>query len=197
MTAQAHDLFVIDDRSYNLVGIKGTKFFEPGDLNLCASGLCTGCWRGYRCLYILKNNMLILNDLGITLVKYTKDRLIWLRKAPQINGISAVKVDDLFYKFLYSGLNIEIKFTGKLLIAEGFIESLYIHMGFHPAWKFKYVMEITFEEGRYVEKRDVSEQIELIREKMKKVPLAPDPFGGGQPIMDWIKSTFDLNYNFI
>ena len=32
-----------------------------------------------------------------------------------------------------------------MLACEGFIDALYVHMGFHPAWKFEHVEELIFE----------------------------------------------------
>ncbi len=41
--------------------------------------------------------------------------------------------------FTDSNLPAPISFTGGLPIAADFIQELYVHLGFHPAWKFREV----------------------------------------------------------
>ena len=41
-------------------------------------------------------------------------------------------------------------------LADGFIQNLYVHMGFHPAWKYREVHELLFEDGRLLHAQDRS-----------------------------------------
>ena len=88
-----------------------------------------------------------------------------------------------------------IQFTGAILIADDFIEELYVHMGFHPAWKFRKVVELIFETGKVMDIRDISKQIEQIRSELVKQPLQPSLADGQEKIKAWIKSTFSLDYD--
>lgn len=66
-------------------------------------------------------------------------------------------------------------------------------MGFHPAWKYKEVHELTFEEGKLVKSQNFSKQMQKIRDQMKarknegKEPTQAE-------IEKWIESTFDQRY---
>lgn len=42
----------------------------------------------------------------------------------------------------------DVPLSGGLLLGEGFIQELYVHMGFHPAWKYLHVIELIFEGGQ-------------------------------------------------
>jgi hypothetical protein len=63
----------------------------------------------------------------------------------------------------YEGLDYPLDYTGSLLIADGFIQALYVHGGFHPAWKFERVLELVFDAGRFVEVVDRSERMAEVR----------------------------------
>ena len=58
--------------------------------------------------------------------------------------------------YAYRNINSEVPFTGSLLIGHRFIQSLYRHMGFHPAWKFEQSWEIELDRGRVAEARRIS-----------------------------------------
>ena len=79
----------------------------------------------------------------------------------------------------YDGLREPIRFSGGLLLGEGFIEKLYVHMGFHPAWKYKTVREVIFEEGRVTEDLDRSREMKDLRARLTSEPLQPG-LGDGQ-----------------
>lgn len=58
-----------------------------------------------------------------------------------------------------SPANAVIPFSSGLLLGDGFIRELYVHMGFHPAWKFERVVELIFEGGQLTRSHDRSEQL--------------------------------------
>jgi hypothetical protein len=83
-----------------------------------------------------------------------------------------------------------------MLIAADFIQELYVHMGFHPAWKYRSVFEMIFSEGHLTEWHDVSEQIAAIRDRMQDRPGGPDGSPHSrQEIDEWIAGTFRLDYD--
>jgi hypothetical protein len=75
-----------------------------------------------------------------------------------------------------------------LLIADDFIQSLYVHMGFHPAWKYRTVLELAFEGGQEVAVHDMSAQMEALRNEHAGVPLRPE--AGDSKLDDWINQSF-------
>ncbi|MGH2607253.1 MAG: hypothetical protein ACRDG5_11745 [Anaerolineales bacterium] len=71
----------------------------------------------------------------------------------------------------YEGLNHPLPFTGGVLAGKDFIRKLYVHMGFHPAWKFATVHELRFEAGRLTGRADRSEAMARQREALEGKPL--------------------------
>jgi hypothetical protein len=121
----------------------------------------SGCWRGYVCEYKVLANEFILNKLQINLggnILNGDAREFTSEQGPMINGVKpflATASQDLFNN-TYQELNLHMDFTGGMLAADDFIHELYIHMGFHPAWKYRNVFELIFSHGYVTEKRDVS-----------------------------------------
>ena len=71
---------------------------------------------------------------------------------------------------LYKNVNLLVSsFTGKLRIARGFIDKLYIHMGFPKPSAFKTVLDLTFEDGKLKEKKDRSREMKKKRGTFKKL----------------------------
>ena len=116
-------------------------------------------------------------------------------QGPVINGSVprfTTEPSALFNNF-YTDLFLDIPFTGGLLLADGFIEELYVHMGFHPAWKYTTVIEIVCEAGTVVDKRDVSQRIAEIRRERLRQPLKPGKIEQ-EELKSWIESTFRRDY---
>lgn len=96
----------------------------------------------------------------------------------------------------YAALNLPVAFTGGLLAARDFLQGLYVHMGFHPAWKYRNVFELVISHGSVLETRDVSESMQKIRDKLVKSPLEAAADATQEQIEAWVAATFKLNYNF-
>ena len=188
MTAQIHDTFQLNEKSFSIVGVNGQELFDPHSLGVRTVPAITSCWRGFVSHYKIHENQLILDKLQMSLGP---------EKGPIINGVSPSDSDNGFRAFnnVYEQMGLEIKFTGGLLIADGFIQKLYVHMGFHPAWKYESVFELIFDDGRLLEIRDVSEQIKQIREKNIDQPLQPNYTKASNAEKEtWIKNAFKLDY---
>ena len=93
--------------------------------------------------------------------------------------------------FYYEGLAFPLPFSGRLLACRGFIDDLYVHMGFHPAWKYKKVMELAFDDGRLIEHRDRSDAVAELRRRIQ-AGEEPDRNGGAE-IHDWMNNIFKRN----
>jgi hypothetical protein len=106
----------------------------------------------------------------------------WVRSGPYIRTV------------LYSRMSIPMPFTGGLLACDGFIRELYVHMGFHPAWKFEHVEELLFDEGRLTRREDVSEELARVRSRLVERPLKPGPTANIAEISAWIDRVFTLEY---
>jgi len=73
------------------------------------------------------------------------------------------------------------------------MQAAYVHMGFHPAWKFQEVVELVADRGEVTATRDRSAELAAIRQRIQNGDL-PDPDGprGGKR---WIDRTFTLGYD--
>jgi hypothetical protein len=90
------------------------------------------------------------------------------------------------------GLAVEVPFTGGLLIGDGFISSLYTHMGFAPGWKFETLIELKLTAGVVDSVEDRSAEGARMREQIRdgKVDEPDGPPGGP----GWIERTFRRGY---
>lgn len=153
MTAQASDRFRHRNTEYALAGISEGELFDVSVFGLGLDHFCSACYRGYVALFAIAQNRLVLDALRV--------RLKCPGEAPIINGVRP------FLEYgnpRYEGLGYHLEYSGGLLLATGFIESLYVHMGFHPAWKYKTVIELIFDAGILKEEIDRSERMAEIRE---------------------------------
>jgi hypothetical protein len=186
MTAQMHDSFLLEDQKFSLVGVNGGNLFHPAEYGMQPLPRVTSCWRGYISTYKIVSNKLILDMLQINLDQ----------EGPAINHIQPEFPAKNTFNHLYHGLNLHIDFTGGMLVANGFIQPLYVHMGFHPAWKYQTVLELIFTQGTLVETKDVSRKMAELRQKMTQQPLQPGTKTSRQKLEDWIASTFKRSYRF-
>jgi hypothetical protein len=83
----------------------------------------------------------------------------------------------------YENLGYPIALTGGLLLGRGFINEPYDRMGFHPAFLFQHVVELSLNEGRVVTRVDRSREMEDVRNKM-----ASGRWDGAQSLPEWIES---------
>ena len=197
MTAQTPDRFVLNECEYAITGIHNSQYaslgirkdvlFDVSSLGLEPATISSACWRGYICQYGIQRDRLVLEELSVGLDE----------PGPEINGVKPVpSTERASHRIsVYKGLNLPIEFTGGILVGDEFIRELYVHMGFHPAWKFRTVFELLFEKGKVLEVGDISDKMEKLRREMVKRPLRPKPDGGDENIGSWIDSTFSLDYD--
>ncbi|MHA1987824.1 MAG: hypothetical protein ACW98D_14405 [Promethearchaeota archaeon] len=183
MTNQIPDEFIFIDKPFSLVGLKGQKLLTPENFGINPYFSCTACWRGYVMKYVFENDFLILDAMQVN----TND-------PPKINGIEP-KLGGRLFKYIYENLNYKTNFTGKVLLAKDFIQSMYVHMGFQRPIAFKTVIEITVENGEIISLKDLSMKIEEIRSQ--DVNNGAHPSSNSQKdIEEWVKQTFSLDYDF-
>lgn len=183
MTAQASDQFEYSGNDYSLAGIKGNALFDPIHYGIKPISSNSACWRGYVCKYLLEEQRLYLKELVVN----AREKPVPILKH-QPHAIQG------FFDFAYRRMRLPIAFTGGLLIGRDFLQDLYIHMGFAPAWKFRDVRELLFEDGKLVRARDRSLQMRQFREEMRDRNLGPENPDSKQSIDEWVKRTFSLNY---
>ncbi len=159
MTAQRSDLFIYEGREFQIAGVSGQGLFNPLDHGIRTWPCTTALWRGFHCKYALSKNKLILKELEIC---HEGD-------PPSIFGVSLVEPErTTSRRAVFQDLAWPLAYEGGMLLGAEFIRQLYVHMGFHPPWKYRKVMELIFKEGVLIETHDRSEQMAQVRERMQE-----------------------------
>lgn len=209
MTAQLSDRVEYVGTRYSVAGINGSGLFNPEEHGIKPASVSTACWRGYHCNYAVADNTLWLRTVYVGLglqdrqkAKLGKGPLLFAQVPSRYNrggeSVSSrnanLSEDWVSSDYRYEGLNEAVAFTGGLLIGDQFIREMYVHMGFHPAYKFETVLELVFESGQLVKATDCSDKMAEFRAMLKDCELQPDPRAGREEVMSWIKQCFSLDY---
>ena len=182
MTAQINDSVFHRKITFEIAASKGSGLFNPDDFGLKTQAVSSACWRGYVAEYEICDAVLCIRRLRISLAP--------AHPVPELYGKRPIrKMGELTYNELAQ----KICFNGGLLLATGFVRELYVHMGFHPAWKYEHVRELIFKDGDLVYEEDKSEEVAAIRRRRASDPLGP---GSEKPadVMEWIDDCFTQHY---
>ena len=97
----------------------------------------------------------------------------------------------------YEKLNYRLEYTGGLLLADGFKRDLYVHMGFHPPWKYERVMEVIFDAGTLKYEFDRSQQMAEIRQRFVELQAVDDSKRAAieDDIVTFVKRAFARSYD--
>ena len=209
MTAQISDDVVYQGRSFNLAGVKGKGLFDPKEHGLSPQAHSSACWRGCQCVYEVVEDELRLKTLNIALSQEDAEaakqgegtrlfgKLPGERQEPAggiLDEIVAGRFESMGLGFLYDDLQEMIPFIGGLLLGSGFLPELYVHMGFHPAYKFLEVHELTFEQGALTKASDRSEEMADFRKSLARDSLKPADADDLCEVKRWIERAFSLDY---
>jgi hypothetical protein len=98
---------------------------------------------------------------------------------------------DGWRDWLYRDVNKTIRYTGRVMITDDFIQERYIHMGFQSPLSYRKVVELAFDKGRFIGANDLSETVAKLRDtqemESRDSQLARLPL--------WIEDCFDLGYD--
>ncbi len=197
MTAQIHDRFRYQDATYSVSGISERKLLDPSQLDLEPASTQTACWRGYQAVFAISDSRLVLDTLHVNLLRPGAGYI--RQEGPPINGVSPTGPDgeDDWFNNHYVGICYHLDYTGGLLLADGFIWELYVHMGFHPAWKYEKVIELIFDNGVLEHEFDRSERMARTRQLILDSRRDGDRPGmqTNRDILEFVRSSFDRTYN--
>jgi hypothetical protein len=189
MTAQVPDSVWLDGQEFVIAGVDGGRLFDPTDHQLRPAMISTACWRGYVCSYAVAAHQLVLDELVVGMESTIDGREV-VTGARFLGGDA--EQDDSQSCYVFRDLGWPVPFTGGLLLGDGFVESTYVHMGFHPAWKYERVVELVVEDGRVQSVRDRSDEVARIRRAIETGEREdPDGARGG---IGWIQRTFKFDY---
>lgn len=182
MTAQIPDEFILNGENFSLVGLKGEGLFEPLDFGLTPHSASTACWRGYVMKYIFTKDQLILDEMRVNINEPLK-----------INDVEPEPGESMF-KYHYKNLNLKTEFSGRILLAKDFIQSMYVHMGFQRPMAYETVIEIHIIDGNITLLKDLSK--EMAKRRKKNIGKGAHPQSDSEEdIKKWIDKTFSLDYD--
>lgn len=186
MTAQVPDSVRLDDREYDICGVRGEGLFDPELHGIATAAPNTACWRGFVCRYAVIDDHLLLDRLRL----WSEPRS-WPDNCPILESFfgDRLAVDSDRRRVDASGLACPIPFTGGLLLGDDFVEDLFVHMGYQSPYKYQCVLELTFESGLLVSRSDRSIEMEEIRLREGR--------GDGkrsQDVVAWINETCRIDY---
>lgn len=195
MTAQISDLFKYKGCQFQLVAFSDCEPFDPKAFGYRPVMASTACYRGYVCEYKVDNDSLLLNALRIS--HQENDLPVSQKKRPpDLNGVKAsVSEQSFFGRWVFQDLNMPLNYSGGLILGQGFIKALYVHMGFHPAWKYEEVHELVFESGKLVSESDLSRQMLEARERMELESSGESKMKPSkEEIAAWVNEYFKRDY---
>lgn len=186
MTAQVPDSVRICGTDFDICGVRGEGLFDPSVYGIETSAPHTACWRGYLCGYALADRHLVLDELQL----WSEPRR-WPSVRPLLEEFfgDRLEIDEGQTSVNATGLGCPIPFTGGLLLGDDFVEELHVRMGFQPAYKYRRVLELTFESGLLLSQSDRSIEMEEIRLREGR--------GDGKRSKDltaWINDCFRVDY---
>lgn len=204
MTAQIGDIYKYQKKEYTIVALSSAMLFDPKNFGLEPHASSTACWRGYWCEYAIDNDELLLKDLYLFNSEDNYPPFNGVEVSPQEfkeydcyvgKGEKPKKVTRPvhFGHRLYKDVNLQIPYTGRILLGDGFMREYYIHMGFQRGWAYKKLIELVFEEGVLLECNDLSHIAKAQREAIKakgENPRYPDD--GNIP--KFVDESFSLDY---
>lgn len=191
MTAQVPDYVFYLDKKFTLAAISDGELWVPEAESINPEPVCSACWRGYLATYRVHNDVLELHELKLSYGQLSKG------KPPPVGGRKPKRADDdetMGFNWTYPEIGMQLDYSGGLLLADGFIQELYVHMGFHPAWKYKHVHELVFENGRLAGAFDRSRQMAEFRQDLKDKPMQPSGDLDRATLTKWIERTFSRKY---
>jgi len=197
MTAQSSDFIEYKGDKYSIAGISGNRLFDPTQYGMEPVSWCTACWSGYSPKYRIENDVLCLVGLKVCLSEPVDLRPDKRVPAPVIESYTAIDVSDeenSYFEYRYEDIHLRLPFSGGLLLADDFIEELYVHMGYHPAWKYRTVYELQFAEGHLTRSDNVSEKMKQVRLRMKGSGSGSNFETFPKDDFDWIRECFLRDY---
>ncbi len=193
VTAQVPDFVLVDGIEYALAGVSGEGLFDPSEHGIKPRAISSACWRGYVCWYELASGQLRLSRLVVG--GGTKHQGRGLAGGDELLGAPVAAARGSFWEGCWevAALAKLMPFTGGLLLGADFVASTYVHMGHHPAWKYRQVVEVLVADGSVTEIADRSTEMAQLRERITSGDVAdPDGPRGG---IAWVERTFTLDYS--
>ncbi|MBZ0284800.1 MAG: hypothetical protein K8L97_28950 [Anaerolineae bacterium] len=187
MTAQITDQVFYEDDRYSITGIKGGELPTPFDFGMVPTMMSTACYRGFYNEYTVMEGKLLLTKMTVRVMD---------NQYKPIQNVPGT--EDKWSGRVYSGLNLNTAFTGNLLLGTGFINTMYVHMGFQKATSYEKVVHLILDNGEVKAAVDYSEKMAQLREQMRQRQETARLSGQKNDettIKNWIGQMFSLDYD--
>lgn len=182
MTAQIGDVYKYREKEYTIVDMTNPLNFHPKDYGLTPNNCCTACWKGFWCDYNLDGDVLTLENLYMYNDEENYPPINGVEVSPptfieakgysgKSNKLQTFKMPAFMGHRLYPNVNLEIPYTGHILVGNDFISEYYIHMGYQQGWGYRHLLEFVFEEGLLVDCIDHSHIARHMRHAMKQMGI--------------------------
>ncbi|BAB77352.1 MAG TPA: hypothetical protein DEF48_09805 [Nostoc sp. UBA8866] len=193
MTEQIYDTVLYQKKSFTLASTNGYRLFNPVKYGINFDIISTACWRGYYCTYEVTDTSLFLTKLNIGLSEADHlKRLLKLFGKPTTQYTKSWGWESSDCKI--DAIRKLIPFTGGLLLGNDSICEMYYGMGFPPAYEFRTVYELIFDNGKLIEEHDRSPQMAQLREILPIGTLNSRVSPSRNEIKQWLKQCFNLEY---
>ena len=154
MTAQISDRVRYGGVEYTLLGPR-TGLFVPVAHGIETRPMHTACWRGFHCLYVLTDRLRLAH---VHLQMAYADPTTTLFGKPPVH-YDAGRAE-------YRDLDHPIELTARLWLGAGFIQELYVHMGFQAPYRYQTVLEIALDRGVPASVEDKSSAMSAMRARL-------------------------------
>lgn len=186
MTAQISDEIIYQGHSFSLIGIEKEWPFDPKKHGFKPIMISTACWRGYYSKYAIVNADLLLSEFTTGL---EDDPPIW-------REIRAKKVDRVGEAWIYKNVNLDLNYSGGIIIARNFIREFYVHMGFQRPHCYEIVYGLMFEKGKLVKVNGFNEEVKSIRERIREIRKSEIQNYSEKTIEELVRQSFSLTYDY-
>jgi len=153
MTAQIPDKFIYEGKQYYFIDASNVFGFDPKEYDVRTMSFITSCWRGFYCEYKLEKNRLYLD--AITIAGGSKKFA---------NQFAKYRIGSNDYGNIYKHIMCSMKYSGKILMGQDFVDEYYLHGGFQCAAAYREVIELTLVDGKLVKVTDFSDYVEKKRD---------------------------------
>ena len=157
MTGQMSSTMILDRVRWVILDFRPECPFNWEDYDVRPVEACTACWDGHLEVYSIRDKRLNLKESSVNLYEQEGDSGEWKPVVgPDVNGVSAERLDSLFNN-QYDGINLRFDWDGEIMVATGFIDGMYVHMGPPSPDAFERVNVLEFKAGRLVNRVDMSD----------------------------------------
>ena len=190
MTEQIKDSFIYGNDCYEMVQHTGSAVFSPQDHGMVPEMIHTACRKGYYAEFEISNGVLYLRRLtirdqngrycplgGIGLIRAKVGQEVLPQnqrlKRTKLAGRTVYIADESVTAAVYSGLNLQVPFTGKMRLVKDHIDVLPYEYDLYmlfvsDAHCYRKILDFSVDRGVVVDVIERSEEMERKRTQYRE-----------------------------